>query len=96
MRTLINLFCLIYSFHLVKQAKKNLKEDGELPRDYKYKVIFTEMFVSILAGAVYHYGWRKKFPKMASQATKYSIIIFGVECLAMIIVMLMFGPGIFF
>jgi len=78
---LIALGCFVAAFFIKKQIKQNTKVDGPLTKDEKTKVILTEFFSPILAGAVYYYGLRKEFPIKAKQANKYSIIIFVCQLL---------------
>ncbi len=58
------------------KVSNEVKKDGPLDDTEKLIVIVTEILSPILAGAIYYYGWKNKFPKKASQANKYSWIVF--------------------
>lgn len=82
----------LWTVYLIIKVNKETKKDVPLARDEKIQVIITEIFNPILAGALYYYVWREKFPTKANQANKYSFIIFGLLFLLLIIFVIFVAP----
>lgn len=70
---------LWFTFNLVNQVLNRSGDNSPLTPDEKKKIIITEFFNPIIAGAFYYYCWKKVFPTKASQANKYSWIIVGIQ-----------------
>lgn len=72
------LVSLWFTNDLINQVLKGSQNNSSLTESERTRVIITEIFTPIIAGAFYYYGLKNKFPKKASEANKYSWIIFGV------------------
>ena len=76
--TILFLTATVYSVYYSRKLKETVKDkSSELTSNEILHVVVPEIFSPIIAGAVYFYGWRKDMPRRASQANKYSWIIFG-------------------
>ncbi|QQG40851.1 MAG: hypothetical protein HYV37_00825 [Candidatus Levyibacteriota bacterium] len=51
---------------------------SSLTESEKTRVMITEITTPVIAGAFYYYSLKNKFPKKASEANKYSWIIFAI------------------
>jgi hypothetical protein len=78
MLNILFLVATLYAVYFYDKVRKSPSTNDGLTQNEKISVILSEIFSPVLAGAIYYYGWRKKFPKKASQANKYSWIIFGL------------------
>lgn len=75
-----NLTFVMYYINKLEQRKK---DQGLIGND-KLVIILTEVLNPLVAGAFYYYCLKKKLPKTASQANKYSWIIFGIMFVAFV------------
>lgn len=65
----------------IRAVEKALSEDQPLFGRDRWKVLLFEFFEPVVAGAFYYYCWKKRFPKRASQANRYSWLIVGLQVL---------------
>lgn len=72
------LVSLWFTNDLINKVLSGGSNTSSLTESEKTRVIITEIFLTIIAGAFYYYSWKNKFPKKASEANKYAWIIFGV------------------
>lgn len=80
--SLVFIFPLIWTIYLINKVARGESTNQRLTKNEKIQVIITEILYPIIAGAFYYYCWKNEFPKKASQANKYSFIIFVVEIIA--------------
>ena len=79
MTIIFPLIATLYAIYFYDKISKSSSPSNEgLTKNEKINVILSEIFSPVVAGAIYYYGWRKKFPQKASQANRYSWIIFLV------------------
>lgn len=72
------LVSLWFTNDLINQILRGGGNTSSLTESEKTRIIITEIATPVIAGAFYYYGLKNKFPKKASEANKYSWIIFGV------------------
>lgn len=83
---LLFIISIIYSVYYAKKLSETTKHPkADITSDEFLHVILPEIFSPVIAGAIFYYSWRKKMPKKASSANKYSWIIFGAMILIAII-----------
>lgn len=69
---------LYFTNDLINKILRGSGNNSSLTESEKTRVIITEITSPLIAGAFYYYGLKNKFPKKASEANKYSWIIFGI------------------
>jgi hypothetical protein len=82
---------LWYAFRLINQVLLKEGDTAPLTHAEKVTVLLTEFLNPIFAGAFYYYSWRKKFPNKASQANKYSFLLFGLQVVLVILLRILLG-----
>lgn len=90
----LNIFWMIllaYVLFLIHKVEKGRNSNSELTRGEKLQVIVTAILMPIVAGAFYYYSWKKRLPKIASQANKYSIISFLISMGLVISILFLVG-----
>lgn len=74
---IFTLLVVVLAFYYMKNVKYSAKSDKKLTQNEKIIVLLTEIAVPVIAGAIYYYGWKDRFPKKANEANKYSFLVFG-------------------
>ena len=77
------IIALYYTYTFINKVLDGHGSD-ELNSDEKKTVLLTTFFNPLVAGAFYYYCLKKQFPKKASQANKWSWVMFGLFLIVII------------
>ncbi len=67
---------ILYMLHMRHKKIDPERDTAPLTIRQKPFVIVLVILSPIIAGAIFYYGWIKRFPKKANQANWWSIIVF--------------------